>query len=90
MIEIKDNLNKLKEYASNRQAFLGLKHFENEISIKVKFINELLQNGDLKQTFLTWKLNPVLKSFATLIKDFGSIEVVSKPCQEPIVWKKSD
>lgn len=87
--EIKDNLKILKECASNLTTFLGLRHFQHEISHQEQFVNKLLKSDDLRQTSLTWKLNPALTNFETSIKELGDITVAMNPCQVYTSCKKN-
>ncbi|CAG2251417.1 PML [Mytilus edulis] len=86
--EYQHNMASIKQYASDLQAFLILKHIEHDVEEKDTFIQRLVKNKDLNLTTLSWKISSGVENFQTSLKKFGNIVVESKSSGITIASRK--
>ncbi|XP_071123686.1 uncharacterized protein [Mytilus edulis] len=85
----KRNIANIKQYATELQVFLSIKQIGEDISRKDDILNSLLQEDNLKNHSLKYKLNTAFQNILTDIKSFGDIHIEAKPCEIVLTWKKT-
>ncbi|CAC5407915.1 unnamed protein product [Mytilus coruscus] len=79
------NIANIKQYASELQIFLALKHIEKDVSVVEKFI---VKSDGANQIGLSWKINPSLQGMISAIQKFGDVMVTVDLCNIPILKHK--
>ncbi|CAG2226595.1 unnamed protein product [Mytilus edulis] len=69
------NFQKMKQYASDLQTFLGMNEIEVIIYENEQYLHLLKEAKSLEQLDLVWKVDPVLQTILNSLKNFGSIEM---------------
>ncbi|XP_063431449.1 uncharacterized protein LOC134714135 [Mytilus trossulus] len=76
---LQTNISAIKKYASELQAFVGMKRMETDIEHEEKFIESLLEDGSLQQVDIDFKENQKLTDIFS-IADCGKISrIASSP-----------
>ena len=88
LTEYQSNIVNIKKYASDLQAYFGVKKIEKDIATHDTCLQSLFNSDSLNQTKLLCMIDTVLKTIATSIPKFGDVAVESKPCELTFVRKK--
>ncbi|XP_063399118.1 uncharacterized protein LOC134683731 [Mytilus trossulus] len=83
--EHQTNIANIKQYASELQAFLALKHIEKEVAANELYIQSMIKSDGANQIEMSWKPNTFLLS---AIKKFGDVVVTENLCKIPILKQK--
>ncbi|CAC5373365.1 unnamed protein product [Mytilus coruscus] len=76
--ELQKNISATKNFATDLQTFLGGKMFEAEIQKEEKFMQSLIEDGDLQQINLQCKIDDKMSDILSMLK-IGEISVITKP-----------
>lgn len=87
--ECQSDIAKIKQYASDFQSFLAMKHIDRIATESVKSIQELLSSNNLKETCLSLNLDTGLERFSSNFQTFGDISTDYKPTAIRIVQRKN-
>ncbi|XP_063434348.1 E3 ubiquitin-protein ligase TRIM71-like [Mytilus trossulus] len=74
--ELQTNFSAIKKYASELQAFVGMKKIETDIEHEEKFIESLLEDDSLQQVDIVFKENQKLTDIFS-IADYGKISRIA-------------
>ncbi|CAG2195122.1 unnamed protein product [Mytilus edulis] len=85
----KENFASIKQHASELQIFLSLKQIEEDIEIEDKFLQSIVNGGELKQCHLEYRTNIAIQDILSNIKSFGEVQIESKPCDIVLIRKKN-
>ena len=88
LTEYKTNIVNMKMYASDLQAFLAIKHIQNDVETHDISLHALFNSHSLNQTRLDYNIDSGLKTIVTNVQKFGEVVVESKPCELTFVRKK--
>ncbi|CAG2244143.1 unnamed protein product [Mytilus edulis] len=79
IIQYDVEIENIKKYASDLQAFLGMREIQKNINKNEHCIKSMIQNKNLERVSLDFNVETKLRDFFTNVKTFGSIIVDS--CQ---------
>ncbi|VDI76129.1 Hypothetical predicted protein [Mytilus galloprovincialis] len=86
--ELQTNIGNMKQYASELQTFLALKHIEKDVVAEEKYIQSMVKSDDANQVDFSCKINPSLQGLISAIQKFGDVVVTTDPCNIPILKQK--
>ncbi|XP_071123021.1 uncharacterized protein [Mytilus edulis] len=86
--ELQRNIGSIKQYASELQTFLALKHIEKDVVAEEKYIQSMVKSDGAKQVDFSCKINPSLQGLISDIQIFGDVAVIANPCKIPILKQK--
>ncbi|CAC5413294.1 unnamed protein product [Mytilus coruscus] len=86
--ELKENIDNIKQHASELQTFLAIKHFDKDISGNEKFVQSIIKSDATNQTNISCKFTKALAEITASIDKFGDINVSSNPCDLTIQKRK--
>lgn len=90
--EISDNqrnIVKIKQHGTHLQLFLSIKQIEEDVFSKDGILNSLIQEDNLKNHSLEYKINSAIQNILDDIKSFGDINIEAKPCGIVLSRKKT-
>lgn len=87
--ENQTNIGNIKQYASELQIFLALKHIEKDIVVEEQYIQSIVNSDGANQIDFSCKINPSLQGLISAIQKFGDVVVTADPCQIPILKQKN-
>ncbi|CAG2198768.1 unnamed protein product [Mytilus edulis] len=82
--ELQTNIANIKQYASELQTFLALKHIEKDVVAEEKYIQSMVKSDGAKQVDFSCNINPSLQGLISAIQKFGDVVVTADPCKIPI------
>ncbi|CAC5379973.1 unnamed protein product [Mytilus coruscus] len=82
------NVAYIKQYASEMQIFLSMKHIEKDMAFEEKFIQSLIESDTTDQVNISCRINESLQEIAAIVEKFGDINVSSDPCDLAIQKRK--
>ena len=82
------NVVNIKKYASDLQTLLAVKQIEKDVETQDMGLQALVNNDNLSQTKLAFKIDTGLKTIVTSIQKFGKVVVESKHCELTFARKK--
>ncbi|VDH98157.1 Hypothetical predicted protein [Mytilus galloprovincialis] len=85
--EIKNDVESMKQFASNLQIFMGTKKFEENVSTTELNVQSLFDNASLDNITMVCTLNENLNRLINDIKTFGDIEVNKYEKHASFSWK---
>jgi hypothetical protein len=84
------NIENIKKYASELQAFLGLKQIQGISMKKENYMQSLVENGNLKQIKLSFNANDQILNLLNNVNSFGKIFIERKSSEVDIeVYKQN-
>ncbi|CAG2255462.1 unnamed protein product [Mytilus edulis] len=86
--ELQTNISNIKQYASELQTFLALKHIEKDVVAEEKHIQSMVKSDGANQVDFSCKINPTLQGFVSAIEKFGDVMVTADPCKMIILKQK--
>ncbi|XP_076115468.1 uncharacterized protein LOC143083127 [Mytilus galloprovincialis] len=86
--ELQKNIGNIKQYASELQTFLALKHIEKDVLVDEQYIQSMVKSDDANQIDFSCQMNPPLQGLISAIQKFGDILVTADPCKIPILKQK--
>ncbi|VDI58211.1 Hypothetical predicted protein [Mytilus galloprovincialis] len=75
-----EDLTKMKNFATELQTFIGIQEMENMTTEEVRYLQKLIQSGDLDELNIEVKISSDVKSAVQKLICFGSVSVSSVPC----------
>jgi hypothetical protein len=78
------NIENIKKYASELQAFLGLKQIQGISMKNEKYIQSLMEDGNLKQIKLSFNANDQILNLLNNVNSFGKIFIERKSSEVDI------
>ena len=84
------NMENIKKYASELQAYLGLKQIQGISMKNAKYIHSLLEDGNLKQIKLSFKANDQILNLLNNVNSFGKIIIDRKSSEVDIEAHKQN
>ncbi|XP_052064876.1 uncharacterized protein LOC127704718 isoform X2 [Mytilus californianus] len=87
--KIQSDIANIKQYASDFQSFLAMKHIDIIATESFKSIQELLSSDNLEETYLSLNLDTGLEKFSVNFQTFGDICADYKPTAINIVQRKN-
>ncbi|CAC5373366.1 unnamed protein product [Mytilus coruscus] len=76
--KLQNNISATKNFVTELQTFLGRKMFEAEIQKEEKFMQSLIEDGDLQQINLQCRIDDKMSDILSMTK-FGEISVIANP-----------
>ncbi|XP_071121088.1 uncharacterized protein [Mytilus edulis] len=86
--EHQKNIGNIKQYASELQTFLALKHIEKNVVAEEKYTQSMVKSDGANQVYLSCKINPSLQGLISAIQTFGDVVLTADPCKIPILKHK--
>ncbi|XP_063399122.1 uncharacterized protein LOC134683737 [Mytilus trossulus] len=86
--EHQTNISNIKQYASELQTFLALKHIENDVLVDEQYIQSMINSDGANQINVLCQINPSLQGLLSDIEKFGDIVITADPCRIPIMKQK--
>ncbi|VDI69317.1 Hypothetical predicted protein [Mytilus galloprovincialis] len=71
----KGNFQKMKQYASDLQTFLGMNEIEVKVYENEQYLQSMKEAKSLEQLELEWTVDPFVETILNSLKNFGSIEM---------------
>ncbi|CAG2239546.1 unnamed protein product [Mytilus edulis] len=87
--EFQSDIVSIKQYASDFQSFLAMKHIDKIATESVKYIQELLSSDNLKEMCLSLNLDTGIERFSSTFQKFGDICTDYEPTTINIVKRKN-
>ncbi|CAC5407914.1 unnamed protein product [Mytilus coruscus] len=88
IVKHQTNLANIKQYASELQTFLALKHIDKDVIAEEKYIQSIVKDEGANQIDLSCKINPSMQGLLSAIKKFGDVVVTAHPCNIQILNQK--
>ncbi|XP_052060333.1 uncharacterized protein LOC127700733 isoform X2 [Mytilus californianus] len=85
--ECQRNITNIKQHATDLQMFLFMKHIEDEVYSKDKFLQSLVESGG--QLSLAYKTNTSIKYIKSCINSLGEVQIEAKPYDIVLIKKKA-
>ncbi|CAG2198773.1 unnamed protein product [Mytilus edulis] len=82
------NIANIKQYASEMQTFLALKHIENDLVAEEQYIQSITESDGANQVDFSCNINPSLQDLVSAILKFGDIVVTADSCKIRILKQK--
>lgn len=89
IIEHQKNIVNIKQYASERQTFLALKHLEKVVAFDEQYIQSMVTRDSANQVDLSCNIDTSLQSTISAIQKFGEVDVVADSCDIQIQTMKA-
>ncbi|CAG2187031.1 unnamed protein product [Mytilus edulis] len=70
-----ENFQKMKQYASDLQTFLGMNEIEVKVYENEQYLQSMKEAKRLEQLELEWTVDPFVETILNSLKNFGSIEM---------------
>ncbi|XP_071123276.1 uncharacterized protein [Mytilus edulis] len=86
--EHQTNIAIIKQYASDLQTFLALKHIEKDVLIEEQYTQSMIKSDGANQIDVSCQINPSLQGLLSAIAKFGDVVVTADPCKIPILKQK--
>jgi gas vesicle protein len=88
LTEYKTNIANIKRYASDLQAYFGVKKIEKDLATHDRCLQSLVNSDSLNQIKLVRRIDTGLHTIVTSIPKFGEVAVESKSCELAFGRKK--
>ncbi|CAC5357680.1 unnamed protein product [Mytilus coruscus] len=88
MAKYQANVANIKQYASELQTFLSMKHIQKDMAIEDKFIQSLIKSDTTDQVSISCKINKSLQQIIASGQKFGEINVSFELCNVSIQIRK--
>ncbi|CAG2184526.1 unnamed protein product [Mytilus edulis] len=86
--EHQTNISNIKQYASELQTFLALKHIEKDVLVDEQYITSMIKSDSANQINVSCHINPSLQGVLSAIEKFGDVVVTADPCNIQIQKQK--
>ncbi|VDI23369.1 Hypothetical predicted protein [Mytilus galloprovincialis] len=73
--KFQENFQKMKQYASDLQTFLGMNEIEVKVYENEQYLQSMKEAKRLEQLELEWTVDPFVETILNSFKNFGSIEM---------------